>query len=212
MRFVWVLAVFFGVWVGQALCHSAQGNVSLRPGSIEVRRLHVPDSKVDFSPAPQGNSLLDRGWIRISVEFATQQEMTDEVKLKFYAEGYDVLVKKVGTKKGDLDSSQEKFVILTGETAFINVPRGRHHQAAMFVHPSSARRYGGRRGEDWTNQRSNIRVEIFEKNRTAGFLDLKKDPDENWIKKGPTKQGVLLGLKESPWWPLDIRKYNQLKP
>jgi len=60
----------------------------------------------------------------------------------------------------------EKFVVLTGEVTYRDVPKGTKHYAGMFLPPSSTLRFAGLKpnGEaDWTSRKMNLRVEAIDR-------------------------------------------------
>jgi hypothetical protein len=196
----------------------------------------VQDLEISLSPVPDsvgsgGKSAVtiadskasqDSRWLRIDVPFQTRKKVTPELKFNFYLEGYEVIEGEGGTK------TTEKFVILGGETAFTNIPKGEKHFVAMFLPPSGVARFSGTKpnGEnDWSEKKLNLRVEATEGGAPVeGFFDLmaekekgpsgrggKKDPD--WHKNSEAQQiaGVLLPIQETPFWPKDYKRYPQPK-
>jgi hypothetical protein len=155
------------------------------------------------------------------VPFATEKKISPEVKFKFFLEGYEV----VEAEKG---KDTEKYVVLTGEVSYRDVPKGAKHYAGMFLAPASTLRFAGTKpnGEaDWSSRRMNLRVEATDGGAPVEeFFDLqgdkekglsgrggKKDPD--WHKAADAQEmpGVLLTVTETPFWPKDYKRYPQLK-
>jgi len=193
---------------------------------LEIELVTVPDSVgsggkpastgADAKSSPEGR------WLRVDVPFATEKRITPEVKLKFFLEGYEV----VEGEKGAKDS--EKFVVLTGEVTYRDVPKGAKHYAGVFLPPSSTFRYAGLKpnGEaDWSGRKMNLRIEaidqgtpveeIFqlqaEREKGPSGRGGKKDPD--WHKAADAQEvaGALLPITETPFWPKDYKRYPQLK-
>ena len=204
-----------------------QPNVSFgKPQDLEIEMVSVPDSVGSGGkPAPTGadaRSSQEGRWLRIDVPFATEKKVTPEVKMRFFLEGYEV----VEAEKGGKDT--EKFVVLTGEVTYRDVPRGAKHYAGMFLPPSSSLRFAGLKpnGEaDWSGRKMNLRVEAVDQGTPVeDYFDLqgdkekglsgrggKKDPE--WHKSAEAQEipGALLPITATPFWPKDYKRYPQLK-
>ena len=193
---------------------------------LEIELVTVPDSVGSGGkPAPTGSDIKssqEGRWLRVDVPFATEKKITSEVKFKFYLEGYEV----AEGEKGGKDS--EKFVVLTGEVSYRDVPRGTKHFAGVFLPPASTLRFAGLKpnGEnDWSGRKLNLRVEATDRGMPVEeSFDLmadrekgpsgrggKKDPD--WHKAADAQEvsGILLPVVETPFWPKDYKRYPQPK-
>ena len=193
---------------------------------LEIELVSVPDSVGSGGkPAPTGadaKTSLEGRWLRIDVPFSTEKKITPEIKFKFYLEGYEVTEPEGGGKEA------EKFVVLTGEVTYRDVPKGTKHFAGMFLPPSSALRFAGTKpnGEtDWSTRKMNLRVEALDQGSPVEeVFDLqsdkdkgpsgrggKKDPD--WYKSADAQEvsGALLSVTETPFWPKDYKRYFQIK-
>lgn len=193
---------------------------------LEIDLVTVPDSVGSGGkPAPTGadsKSSQEGRWLRIDVPFATEKKNTPEVKFKFFLEGYEV----VEGEKGGKDT--EKFVVLTGEVTYLDVPKRGKHYAGIFLSPASTMRFAGLKpnGEaDWSGRKMNLRVEATDRGTPVEeFFDLqgdrekglsgrggKKDPE--WHKAADAQEvaGVLLPVTETPFWPKDYKRYPQPK-
>jgi len=197
-----------------------------KPQDLEIELVTVPDSVGSGGrPTPTGadaKTSQEGRWLRIDVAFATERKITPEIKFRFYLEGYEV----AEGEKGARDT--EKFVVLTGEVTYRDVPRGNKHYAGVFLPPSSTFRYAGLKpnGEaDWGTRKMNLRVEAMDGGvPLKEFLDLQSDKD-----KGPSGRGgkkdpewhkspdameissALLPVTQTPFWPKDYKRYPQIK-
>jgi len=222
------LIAYFGVWLapvgGQ---EKEKPNVSLgKTQDLEIELVTVPDSVGSGGkPATTGadaKTSAEGRWLRIDVPFATEKKVTPEVKMKFYLEGYEVVEGEKGAK------DTEKFVVLTGEVTYRDVPKGTKHFAGMFLPPATTLRFAGLKagGEaDWSARKMNLRVEAMDQGKPVEeYFDLqgdrekglsgrggKKDPD--WHKSADAQEvpGALLPVTETPFWPKDYKRYSQLK-
>jgi hypothetical protein len=193
---------------------------------LEIELAYVPDSVgTGGKPAPSvdDNKATQEGrWLRIDVPFSTTNKFTPEVKFKFYLEGYEGVPEPEGGKL------KEKFVVLTGETTYRDVPKGKKHFAGVFLPPASVLRFAGTKSggeQDWKNGMMNLKVEATEAGAPVqGAFDLqeakekgpsgrggKKDPDWNKSADAQEMNGVLLPIYETPFWPKDYKRYPQPK-
>ena len=123
---------------------------------------------------------------------------------------------------------KEKFVVLTGEATYRDVPKGKKHYAGVFLPPASVLRFAGTKpgGEqDWAKGMMNLKVEATEAGSLVeGAFDLQeakeKGPsgrggkkDLGWNKSTDAQEvsGVLLPIYDTPFWPKDYKRYSQPK-
>ena len=225
-------------WLGFVLCvgvawFPAKGQEKEKPNfsfgktqDLEIELVTVPDAVGSGGkPAPTGADakMAQEGrWLRIDVPFATEKRITPEIKFKFFLEGYEVVEGEKGAK------DTERYVVLTGEVTYRDVPKGPKHYAGMFLPPASTFRFAGLKpnGEaDWSGRKLNLRVEATDQGAPVeDFFDLqgdrekgisgrggKKDPD--WHKSAEAREmtGALLPVNETPFWPKDYKRYPQVK-
>lgn len=229
---IWKFWVSFllaaGVWlVPTGAQEKEKPNVSFgKTQDLEIDLVTVPDSVGSGGkPAPTGadsKSSQEGRWLRIDVPFATEKKNTPEVKFKFFLEGYEV----VEGEKGGKDT--EKFVVLTGEVTYLDVPKGGKHYAGVFLPPASTLRFAGIKpnGEaDWSGRKMNLRVEATDRGTPVEeFFDLQGDRDKGLSGRGGKKDpewhkaadaqevaGALLPVTETPFWPKDYKRYPQPK-
>ena len=221
------------IWAAFSVGFSALGQAKAKPNfsfgkpqELEIDLVTVPDSVgTGGKAAPAGvdaKTSQDAKWLRIDVPFSTEKKCTPELKFRFFLEGYEVVEAEGGGK------DTEKFVVLTGEIAYRDVPKGTKHFAAVFLPPSSTLRFAGLKpnGEnDWSGRKMNLRVEAVDQGVAVDeVFDLqadkekglsgrggKKDPD--WHKSADAREvpGALLPVTETPFWPKDFKRYPQLK-
>ena len=193
---------------------------------LEIELVSVPDSVGSGGkPAPtvDDNKATQEGrWLRIDVPFSTTNKFTPEVKFKFYLEGYEGVPEPEGGKV------KEKFVVLTGEATYRDVPRGKKHYAGVFLPPASVLRFAGTKSggeQDWAKGMMNLKVEATEAGSPVeGAFDLQeakeKGPsgrggkkDLGWYKSADAQEvsGVLLPIYDTPFWPKDYKRYSQPK-
>lgn len=193
---------------------------------LEISMATVPDA-VGSGGKPavmlaDSKASQDGRWLRIDVPFQTKKKITPELKFKFFLEGYEV------TESEDGGKAAEKFVILSGESVYRDIPKGDKHFAGIFLPPASMARFSGTKpnGEmDWSEKKLNLRVEVSEGGAPCeNVFDLmsekekgpsgrggKKDPD--WFKSAEAQEvaGALLPVQDTPFWPKDFKRYPQPK-
>ena len=193
---------------------------------LEIELASVPDSVGSGGkPAPSvdDNKATQEGrWLRIDVPFSTTNKFTPEVKFKFYLEGDEGVPEPEGGKV------KEKFVVLTGEATYRDVPKGKKHYAGVFLPPASVLRFAGTKSggeQDWVKGMMNLKVEATEAGAPVqGAFDLqeakekgpsgrggKKDSDWNKSADAQEMTGVLLPIYDTPFWPKDYKRYPQPK-
>jgi len=226
---IWVSFVLgTGAWLVPAGAQEKEKpNVSFgKTQDLEIDLVTVPDSVGSGGKsAPTGadpRSSQEGRWLRIDLPFATEKKVTPEIKFKFFLEGYEVMEAEKGGK------STEKFVVLTGEVAYRDVPRGPKHYAGMFLPPASVFRFAGTKpnGEtDWSGRKMNLRVEAVDQGiAVEEVFDLQSDRDKGLSGRGGQKDpewhraadaqeisGALLPVTATPFWPKDFKRYPQLK-
>ena len=190
---------------------------------LEIELASVPDSVGTGgkpTPSVDDNKATQEGrWLRIDVPFSTTNKFTPEVKFKFYLEGYEGVPEPEGGKV------KEKFIVLTGEATYRDVPRGKKHYAGVFLPPASVLRFAGTKSggeQDWVKGMMNLKVEATEAGAPVqGAFDLqeakekgpsgrggKKDPDWNKSADAQEMSGVLLPIYDTPFWPKDYKRYH----
>jgi hypothetical protein len=222
------VALLFGLCLATGYGEETEdANVAFgKPQDLEIELVTVPDSVGSGGRAiPTGadtKASQEGRWLRIDVPFATAKKITPEIKFRFYLEGYEV----AEGEKGGRDT--EKFVVLTGEVTYRDVPRGSKHYAGMFLPPSSTFRYAGLKpnGEtDWSTRKMNLRVEAMDGGvPVKEFLDFqsdkekgpsgrggKKDPDWHKSPEAVEISSALLPVTQTPFWPKDYKRYPQIK-
>ena len=222
------IALFGGSLSGQAQ-EGKKEEANLKFGKVqelEIELVSVPDSVGSGGkPAPtvDDNKATQEGrWLRIDVPYSTTNKFTPEVKFKYYLEGYEGVPDKEGGKP------VVKFVVLTGEATYRDVPSGKKHFAGIFLPPASVLRFSVHKpgGEtDWSKGGMNLKVEATEGGTPVEkVFDLqsekesgpsgrggKKDPDWNKSSEGQELPGVLLPIYDTPFWPKDYKRYSQPK-
>lgn len=224
-----VLLLGLAILIPKGMAQEKKGKENLSFGKLqdlEMILTTVPDSVgTGGKPAvtlADTKASQDGRWLRIDVPFQTKKKITPELKFKFYLEGYEVMEAEEGGK------TSEKFVILSGEAVYRDIPKGDKHYAGIFLPPGSLARFSGTKpnGEmDWGEKKLNLRVEVSEGGAPSeSVFDLmedkekgpsgrggKKDPD--WFKSpdGQEVAGALLPVQDTPFWPKDFKRYPQPK-
>lgn len=166
-------------------------------GSVKFEKIQLPDEIKRINATSRE---LGEDWYVIEAKFDTKDDITEEVTVKFYTDMVDTL-------KEDKDN----VVILTAEVTFINVRKGNGHLATAYLHPSAIQRYGGTSGSKGI-KKANVHVDLLENGQSTGEgIDLRKEKDPAWYTSFTQVPGVLVTLKDSPFWPLEMLKFNQIK-
>lgn len=180
--------------------HGQQGAEEI----IDVDSIDLKDMEQRELPgfAQQGEvtiSEYENEWWAIEVEFETLVEMLEEVEVRVYLEGYDML----GRNREPMDNP----VTLVADLTLINLLEGKH-VATFYLHPGAAKRYGGNKARDF--KKYIYRIEI----RSGGDIifegDSEDELDPGWHRTGQIED-VLLPVHKSPWWPFETRRYDQIQ-
>jgi hypothetical protein len=213
-------------WAQEAKKEEKVNLVFGKPMELEMEMVSVPDSVGSGgkpAPAIEDQKASQEGrWLRIDVPFSTTNKFTPEVKFKFSLEGYEGVPAVEGGKMA------VKFVVLSGEATYRDVPAGKKHFAGVFLPPASVLRFAVHKlgGEmDWAKGLMNLKVEateggapvekVFdlqsEKEKGPSGRGGKKDLDWNKSSEATEVSGVLLPIYETPFWPKDYKRYSQPK-
>jgi hypothetical protein len=186
-----------------AICLLATLILALTPSlwASEKDSIKIIEVKAEAAVLPKEvdsgsvNKVLDESWHVIQVKFSTEDELIEEVQIKFFVEGED-------SKK------DKQFVVLTSEVTYLNVTKG-EHMAYVYLTPGSAQRYAGEKGKDLKD--FNIHVDILENGRMAAQKDKKEKDELNWYTSAQQVNSVLVSLIDSPFWPASARRVDQIK-
>jgi hypothetical protein len=229
LKILWVGLVVVGwAWVGIAQ-EEKKEKANLEFGKIQdldMDLVNVPDSVSSggkSAPVVDESKATQEGrWLRIDVPFSTTNKFTPEVKFKFYLEGYERL------PSGKPSGTEVKFVVLTGETTYRDVPAGKKHFAGVFLPPAAVLRFSSHKPngeEDFKSGRVNLKVEAtdggspIEKpfdlhgEKEIGPLQRGGKKDADWNKNPEAQEvaGALLPIYDTPFWPKDYKRYPQPK-
>ena len=179
-------------WLLAASPCSAQGVPQAGPTDFKLQGV-----KLQFRSPPGwsgANSSLggkspsaSKRWMQIEMDFTTELDWTDEVTLKYYA----------------LVGQGKDVKLLTGEMTHVNVPRGKNHYSAMFIHPNTLDRYGRGKVEA-------VAVQLFYQSRLVGQTS-EPPAKERWWERYTPVQGQLLPPQMTPWSIVAHERYEQIK-
>jgi len=229
LKILWVGILMAGLPLGVCAEEEKKEKSNLEFGKIQDLQMDlvtVPDSVGSGGkPAPvvdDSKATQEGRWLRIDVPFSTTNKFTPEVKFKFYLEGYEKL------PAGKSPGAEVKFVVLTGETTYRDVPAGKKHFAGVFLPPAAVLRFSAHKpnGEDdWKGGRMNLKVEAMdcglpaekpfdlhgEKEAGVNGRGGKKDAEWNKSTEAQEVTGALLPIYDTPFWPKDYKRYPQPK-
>jgi hypothetical protein len=107
---------------GAAAGKTGKGSVLLK--KVEMSRVRTPDYACGANEA----SVAPGEWTKVLVVFDTDVEWIDQLEARFYIA---VKNQKTGTA-----------CMFTGTFVYVEIPKGRNHQAAVFLRPRTTDRYG----------------------------------------------------------------------
>jgi hypothetical protein len=123
-----------------------------------------------------------RKWFRISAEYETGAEWTDQLTLEYY-------VLFPGGKQ-----------VFKGTVSYIDIPRGRNHLSEMYMHFNSYARH-------YKHGTVHYAVVALLNGRQVSLETSKKTP-ENWWKELPAHPCGLLDRNMTPFSVLNVEKFE----
>jgi hypothetical protein len=97
-------------------------------------------------------------------------------------------------------------VLLTSETSFVNVGKGKW-AVAFYVHPSTAEQFGGAAHFD----RKNVHLEAYVGSEMVAAKDKKEEKDPNWFSPIKKVAGEVYTKEKSPFAFVDLPAYPATK-
>lgn len=151
----------------------AAGKEGIAIRKVEMTKVKTPDYSSSINEAI--TTLGD--WTKVLVRFDTEADWTDQLEMRFY-----IVVKNPKTAA---------YTMFTGTYVYSDIPKGRGHQAAVFLRPRTIERYGAA-------ERS--AVEIYSKGEliAAGSF-----PDDNkpWWRTATVRsvEGYVIERSQTPF-------------
>jgi len=143
---------------------------------LEISKSRTPD--FSYSGSSSEANLTPGEWAKILVRFDTEAEWTDQLEMKFY-----IVVKHAKTMA---------YTMFTGAYVYSDIPRGRGHQAAVYLRPRTMDRYG--------NMVDQAAVEVYSKGEV---VSLRSFPESNkpWWRTSNVRsvEGYLLDRSQAPF-------------
>lgn len=130
----------------------------------------------------QGSETRGR-WGKVEVQYLTQSDWVDEVSMTFY----------VLTASG---------IVLQDTILQVNVPKGRDHYAACFIHPRTLQRFG-------EIQRVAVGISYLEE--LQDFIQWPTRSHKDWWNQYSVRRGYLKKLYETPFLLNEPGKYEDTK-
>ncbi|MEO0454012.1 MAG: hypothetical protein AAFY98_07730 [Verrucomicrobiota bacterium] len=189
------------IFIAIALNASVWGQTEYKTkeGSIELKDIDTVELPSGASEGESTISEYSEDWWFIEIEFETEPEVTDELTVKVYLEGYDLL--------GRDEDPMANPITLTSEITFINLLEGKH-VATFYLHPGAAKRFGGDKARDFKKYIYRVEIESGRQLEFEGDSD--DELDEGWHRESPIPD-ILLPVHLSPWWPSESNRYPQIK-
>ena len=150
-------------------------------------RVKTPEFRNDVNE-PQAQA---RDWARISVQYDTDAEWTDELEFR-----YMVLVKHPKTGV---------FTMFPATVNYIDIPKGKRHASTVFLRPTTLERYGN---VEWAG----VKIYIKGKDTPAAMAQMPENDLRPWTTTVTTRDGVLLNRDQTPFALVAIDNYETIKP
>lgn len=197
---MFTVVLVFGVVAGSSFGQER------REMPLKIRKFNAMGTKA-LVTTPQYKSDVSRGagaakkWYMISVQYDTEPEWIDELTVEFH----------VLTSTRDLKTKKDVFSLYKLVVRYVDIARGRGHEATAFMRPSTIKRFG-----------SPIAVAaVFSvKGHVIDAVsdDSKRMPEKWWNDPRVTdsadvtlRPGRLLDRSDSPWALINIDNYEAIK-
>jgi len=195
-----ILLVAAPVFLFSVCQASAQARRVTRPATVGkkdvvIRKMEAtgPTAKVktpEFKNDANEPQAQARNWARISVQYETNAEWTDELEFR-----YMVLVKhhKTGV-----------FTMFPATVTYIDIPKGKRRTSTVFLRPNTIERYGIVDG---------VQVKIYRRGEQVASAQI-PDNTRYWNDANNVKSmaGVLLNRAQTPFALVAIDNYETIKP
>jgi ribosome biogenesis SPOUT family RNA methylase Rps3 len=196
--------VLFGIG-----CFLTVASVAAEEPEITIKKISV-----DLRPAPRYE--LQRSvpetdsslkWLVVEAELDCQPEWADEVTLRFY-----VVANYGPGVKGDF-VPQGRFDLLAATVTVVNMRRnvgtGRKNIVPVFLNSRSVKKYGALSKSQFIEQ---VAVQVMYKGKVQDtqWMTTARQGERFW-EAMPPKNGILVNLLQTPWWPAYGDFYEQVK-
>ena len=159
---------------------------------IQVRKVELNQVKTpDYSSNAGESSITVKDWAKIIVRFDTDPDWIDQLEMRFY-----IVVKNPKTFA---------YTMFTGVFTYVEVSKGRNHQAAVFLRPRTIERYG-------IPERAG--VEVYSKGELVSAGSCPEDSKLWWRAAGAnmrTVEGYVLERSQTPFALIAIDNYETPK-
>ena len=132
-----------------------------------------------------------RKWARISVNYKTGVEWTDELEFR-----YLVLVKHPKTGA---------FTTFSATVNYVDIPKGKQHISTVFLRPNTLGRYGA---VEWAG----VKIYLRGKDAPVAVAQMPKNELRPWTIEYKIKENVLLNRDQTPFALVAIDNYETIKP
>lgn len=191
----------------QKIVHTGSpvGKAGAKDEIIRIRDVGGEGERV-LLKTPEYASNMSRGkaqagsWGEAYVIFDTDREWIDEIILQYY-----VLCRN---PKSDRDPEREEYNLFKGAVSHVDVSRGRGHKSAMYLRPSTIRRYGAIVA---------VAVEVLYKGEVVASQNSSKRgnqrlPDEWWKSpKVSIKDGYLISRNLTPFAFINYDDFEEVR-
>jgi hypothetical protein len=177
------------VLVVVAIAGAAPGALAqdeFRIRSIRQQLLEPLDFRGLITGAARSTAMYTR-WLRVEVEFDTHAQWTDELTFKYYV----------------LMGRGRDAQLFAGEVTHLDIAKGARHYSAMFMHPNTVQRYGGRNAQA-------VAVLLYHEGRLIAFRSEPQSRERWWEQMTPLPR-TLLNPMQSPWSVVSHDRYEAIK-
>lgn len=164
-----------------AQARKAAGAQSAARESVAIKALEITKTKspdFSYSGAVNESNFVSVDWSKILVRFDTDADWTDQLEMRFY-----IVVKNTKTSA---------YTMFTGTYVYSDIPKGRGHQAAVYLRPRTLDRYG--------NVVEQAALEIYSKGEVVAMRSSPESTKPWWRTSNVRSvEGYVLDRSQTPF-------------
>ncbi len=181
--FAW--ALFLGSPADTAAQPEAVRVRRIEPRLVDAPRYQVREGRED----PSGRR--DR-WLEVRVQYERPEvEWLDDATFTYY-----IVLRNRRPAEGDREIN-----LFRGDVNYVNIPRERGLQSAVYMHPRTLARYG---------EVERVAVVISSQGRMLAIASA-PDTDERWWERLPPRTGYVLNRMQTPFAMINFDSFEAMK-
>ena len=164
---------------------AAAGREAIVARKVEMTKVRTPDYSSSYNEA----TTTPGDWTKVMLRFDTEAEWTDQLEMRFY-----IVVKHPRTGA---------YTMFTGTYVYSDIPKGRNHQAAVFLKPRTTERFGAA---------ERAAVELYSKGEVVSAASFPED-NKPWWRTATVRsvEGYVIERAQTPFANIASDNYEMPK-